>query len=392
MARLPRIRRNFADIKDTIRAAEDGDPVAQADLGAAYALGKSLKQDRLKAFHWWMKAAEGGDAIAMERLAEVFRTGEVMQEKVTPVDLPCATDWYKKAVAAGYHEALFGLGRIFQQQQEFKKAAATFKESAYTYGKRESLREYGMCVFHGNGVPKDIEIGRDIIAEAALMDAEFSELGRAYLAQNYGVTLGMPESAEARKKRRVALETFQFACLQKRAEAGDIDAQVELAHKYIFGSKHNELNRDKAFFWFRRAADAGDAEAQYEVGRASDSASSLQHRDAEQAFLWYKKSADQGYRDGLREAGRCLYFGDGTKQDHKLAAIYFEKAAKLNDPESMVFFGRMLEEGEGMRKNPERGKKLIAAALEEDKKGIGLAKLRLSALNEAEQSKARKKK
>lgn len=391
MARLPRIRRNFATIQELIKAADDGDAQAQHDLGSSYAAGTGIKQDRLKALHWWMKGAEGGDALAMERLADVFRTGEVTLEKVTPIDLDRAIGWYKKSAAAGYHEALFGLGRIYQQQQEFKKAAATFKESAYVYGKRESLREYGMCVYHGNGVTKDIQIGRDIIAEAALMDCEFSDLGRAYLAANYGVTLGMPESAEARKKRRTALEGFQFSCLQKRAEGGDIDAQVELAHKYVFGSKGNELNRDKAFFWFRRAADAGDAEAQFELGRTCDSGSAVQTRDPQQAFMWYKKSADQNYRDGLREAGRCLYLGDGTKQDYKQAGVYFEKAVKQQDPESMVFLGKMLLDGFGVKKNPERGKKLIDAALEEDKKGIGLAKLRLSMLNDAEGAKARKK-
>jgi TPR repeat protein len=390
MARLPRIRRNFANAQELIKAADDGDPQAQNDLGNAYATGTGIKQDRLKALHWWLKAAEGGDALAMDRLGDVFRTGEVMLEKVTPIDLDRAIDWYKKSAAAGFHEALFGLGRIYQQQQDFKKAAATFKESAYIYGKRESLREYGMCVFHGNGVPKDVERGRDIIAEAALMDEEFSALGRTYLAQNYGVTLSMPENSEARRKRKLALESFQFNCLQKRAEGGDVDAQVELAHKYIFGGKHNELNRDKAYFWFRRAGEAGDAEAQFELGRSCDSGASAQH-DHEQAFGWYKKSADQGYRDGLREAGRCLYFGEGVKPDYKQAAIYFEKAVKLQDSESMVFLGKMLQDGLGMRKNPERGQKLIDAALEQDKKGIGLAKHRLATLNETEAAKAKKR-
>lgn len=372
-----------------MRAAEDGDAVAQCALGDALATGGPIKQDRSKALHWWMKAAEGGDALAMERLGDVFRTGEVLKEKVTPIDLPRAIDWYKKSAEAGNREALFGLACIYQQQQDFKKAAATFKTSAYAYGKRESLREYGMCLYHGNGVPKDIEKGREIIAEAALMDAEFSELGRAYLAQNYGVALAMPEGAEARKKRKLALESFQFSCLQKRAESGDIDAQVELAHKYVFGSKHTGLNRDKALYWFRRAAEAGDAEAQVELGRACDSDADA---GREQAFSWYKKAADQNYAAGLREAGRCLFYGEGVRQDHRQAAALFEKASKQNDPESMVFLGKMLEQGLGVRKNAERGRKLIEVALELDKRGIGLARLRLSALNEAEQSRARKKK
>jgi len=392
LPRLPKVRRIFGNTDEIIVAAHEGDAQAQNELATAYATGNGVKQDRAAAFKWLMQAAEGGDPIAMERLAEVFRTGEVLLEKVTPIDLTRAIAWYKKADKAGNHEALFGLARIYQQQQEFALALETFRVSGYVYGKRESVREYGMMLFHGHGAGPDKTKGREIIAEAALMDQEFSDLGCKYLADNYGVKLEMPKNAEERLQRKYLLEKFQFGCLLKRAEGGDVDAQVELANKYIFGGKQMEMNRDKSYFWFRRAADAGDAEAQYEMGRAVEAGAGGNRRDPEVAFSWFKKSAEQGHRDALREAGRCLYTGEGTVQDYAAAAPYFERATKQRDPESMVFLGKMLLDGRGVKKDPVRGQKLIDQALNEDKKGIGLARIRLDLLSVDEKEKSKKKK
>lgn len=385
MARPPRLRRIFTSTDELMVAAHEGDPQAQNELATAYATGNGIKKNRLEALKLWQQAAEGGDPVAMERVAEVFRTGEVLLEKVTPIDLTRAITWYKKAVKAGNHDALFGLARVYQQQQEFRLALETFRESAYTYGKREALREYGLCLYHGNGCTPNIDEGRKLLADAALMDADYSENGAKYLEQNYGVRVPMPADDAERAARGDALDRFQFGCLMKRADAGDVDAQVELAHKYIFGGKRVEMNRDKSYFWFGRAAEAGDAEAQYEMGRAAEAGSMGRPRDLYEAFGWFKKSADQGFREGLREAGRCLYMGEGTAQDFKAAVPYFERAVKQHDTEAMVFLGKMLQDGNGIPKDEARGQALIDRAMDEDKKGIGLARIRLMTLEGVEE-------
>ncbi|HYD17113.1 MAG TPA: tetratricopeptide repeat protein [Patescibacteria group bacterium] len=392
MARPPRLRRIFSTTYELMQAANEGDPQAQNELGTAYATGSGVKQNRLQAFKLWLQAAEGGDPVAMERVAETFRTGEVLLEKVTPIDLPRAIAWYQKSAKGGNHDALFGLARVYQQQQEFRLALETFKESAYTYGKRESLREYGLCIFHGNGTLADMDEGRRLIAQAAQMDPDYSELGAKYLGQNYGVKIPLPKDDAEREQRAEALARFQFDCLQKRAEKGDTDAQVELAHKYIFGGKSFEMNREKSYYWFARAAEAGDAEAQFEMGRAAESGGAGRPKDAAEAFKWFSKSAAQNYRDGLREAGRCLYLGEGTPADHKRAAEFFERAVKQRDTESMVFLGKMLQDGTAVKKDPARGQALIDRALEEDRKGIGLARIRLMMLKGVDEPKPKKKK
>ncbi len=120
------------------------------------------------------------------------------------------------------------------------------------------------------------------------------------------------------------------------------------------------------------------------MGRAAEAGSMGRPRDLYEAFGWFKKSADQGFREGLREAGRCLYLGEGTAQDFTAAAPYFERAAKQHDTESMVFLGKMLQDGNGVKKDEARGQALIDRAMDEDKKGIGLARIRLMTLQGGE--------
>jgi hypothetical protein len=50
------------------KAAEQGYPVAQSNLGSMYALGKGVKQDYVQAYMWFNIAAEHGDANARKNL------------------------------------------------------------------------------------------------------------------------------------------------------------------------------------------------------------------------------------------------------------------------------------------------------------------------------------
>ena len=58
----------------------------------------------------------------------------------------------------------------------------------------------------------------------------------------------------------------------------------------------------------------------------------------------------------------------------------------------MVIFGKILLEGIGVKKDEARGKAMIDAGLEDDKRGIGLARLRLQMLAELGPSDRPKKK
>ncbi len=45
-------------------AAEQGDVLAQSNLGVVYAKGQGVKQSDIEAYAWWSAAAENGDSDA----------------------------------------------------------------------------------------------------------------------------------------------------------------------------------------------------------------------------------------------------------------------------------------------------------------------------------------
>lgn len=87
--------------------AEQGNPLAQAKLGAMYLLGKEDKQqDDKKAAEWMLKAANQGFLEAQVIVAAMYDRGMGME-----MDVHKATAWYEKAAAQGHKPSLAILGR-----------------------------------------------------------------------------------------------------------------------------------------------------------------------------------------------------------------------------------------------------------------------------------------
>jgi TPR repeat protein len=185
-------------------------------LAEANAKGIACKQNVERAFDAYHAAAAWGHGAALSALGDIFRTGELAQHGVTPIDLQQALQWYTRAERAGFHDALFGMGRAYKDMKDYTSAIACFERAAYLYGKREALREYGMCIFHGHGAPADTDKGREIIERAALMDANISVLGCTYLAANYGVHVELPKDEAEHAARKKNLKEFQEECAQRR--------------------------------------------------------------------------------------------------------------------------------------------------------------------------------
>jgi TPR repeat protein len=148
---------DYAQAASFRAAAEQGDAVAQNNLGIAYDLGHGAPQDDAQAAVWFRKAAEQGDAVAQNNLGVLYETGHGV-----PQDYAQAAVWYRKAAEQGYAIAQYTLG---------------------------------ICYLHGQGVPQDN-------AQEAIWLRKAAEQGYAnaqfYLGIAYGLGHGVPEDdAEA---------------------------------------------------------------------------------------------------------------------------------------------------------------------------------------------------
>ena len=77
-------------------AAEQGNAVAQNNLGLLYDNGQGVRQDYQEAAKWYRKAAEQGDASAQGNLGVLYEQGQgVRQNKAV------AKEWFGKACDNG---------------------------------------------------------------------------------------------------------------------------------------------------------------------------------------------------------------------------------------------------------------------------------------------------
>ena len=144
-----------AAVKWYRRAAEQEHGMAQYCLGACYANGTGAEQDDVKAAEWYRKAAEQGtsDAHAQYHLGYCFANG-IGTEK----DLAEAAKWYLKAAQKGHGIAQYRLGACYANgtgaEQDDVKAAEWYRKAAW---QEHGMAQYrlGGCYANGTGVEQD---------------------------------------------------------------------------------------------------------------------------------------------------------------------------------------------------------------------------------------------
>ena len=79
-----------------------GDVDAMCNLGMCFATGEGVAKDDKKAMEWYQRAAELGDAAAMEILGSLFEMRVEAEDK----DKEEAVKWHFKAADAGNAAAM----------------------------------------------------------------------------------------------------------------------------------------------------------------------------------------------------------------------------------------------------------------------------------------------
>lgn len=129
--------------QDAIKAAEQGNAVAQAKLGVMYEEGKGVPQDYVQAVSWYRKAAEQGDAKGQSLLGFMYALGQGV-----PKNPVIAYALLNIAGAQGFKDAIEGrdlalkglppeqvaraqaLSQELIRQENFIKALDAFERSA----------------------------------------------------------------------------------------------------------------------------------------------------------------------------------------------------------------------------------------------------------------------
>lgn len=139
--------------------------------------------------------------------------------------------------------------------------------------------------------------------------------------------------------------------LTHAAQAGDANAQRELAMKYFIGT---ELPQDyeAAAEWFKKAAQQGDVLSSAKLGDMYFNGYGVSV-DYKAAMEWLQKAADKGNAQAQWDLGRAYFEGKGTKPSEDTAYSWFLKSAEQGYGPAMYGVGRAFSEGKGASRNPQ---------------------------------------
>ena len=136
-----------------LKAATQGNTVAQQLLGTLYLNGQGTKQDFASAIHWFNEAAAENEAIAQYFLGMLYLKGEGVKQ-----DISAALDWLHKSADQGYALAQYQLGDMYLTgtgvEQKYYMAVHWFRMAAEKMDARAAYA-LGLMYAQGKGVAQN---------------------------------------------------------------------------------------------------------------------------------------------------------------------------------------------------------------------------------------------
>jgi uncharacterized protein len=153
-------------INDLVAKATKGDVRAQAELAVRYRDGKGVAKDETLAMQWAHRAADTGDAEAMDFVGFAYLRGAVVKRN------PTIAFAYFKAAANGSAQAAFNLGQCYfgaqGTEQDIPKALEWWTKAAER-GHGRAASSAAMAYLSGEGVPADAALARKLAERAAAL-------------------------------------------------------------------------------------------------------------------------------------------------------------------------------------------------------------------------------
>jgi TPR repeat protein len=150
----------------TVRA-EKGESAAQLALAIPYRDGKDVAKDNPLAMQWAHRAADAGNAEAMDFVGAAYLRGAAVERQ------PEVAIGYFKAAAGRSTQAAFNLGQCYfgaqGTEQDILKALECWKMAA-AGGHGRAAACAAMAYLSGEGIPPDAALARSLAERAAELD------------------------------------------------------------------------------------------------------------------------------------------------------------------------------------------------------------------------------
>ena len=336
------------------KTAENGNIIAQYNLGMAYNFGRGVQQDIQKASNWVTKSAENGYVIAQNTLGNWYLDGH----KPIKQDTDKAIYWYMQAAEKNNAIAESNLAYVYSKtsKREIKKYVYWLKRAA-EHGHTVSQCYLGKHYELGNceGISKDYNQAAYWYQQGALLDNDcaFS------LAIMYRDGKGVEKNPQLEKYWKMRSDAIGDSLVHPSVSA---NAEFELANMYETGNNIVPQSIYLALRWYRMAASKGHTEAQYRIGKAY-----VDDKDFQHGIFWLKEAVKQDHPLAMRYLGIIYRDGLGVEKNDEYAKQWFQEAenatARSNLRERLKAFGAdayIIGNNVNVRKFPKTSSEIVA--------------------------------
>ncbi len=296
------------------KAAATGDREGEFFLGRFYHLVPKAHHDRFEAQKWYLKAADQGDAWALNNL------GLLAEGSSDPVERGKTMAYFRKGAEGGDWHAQENLADRLRGGDFGSKnptEARYWYSRAGAQGDAESEAVLGVMWWKGEGGPVDFALARQHLTRA-------EALGNGWAALNLGI---LQEEGHGAPPDPVAARVTYL----KAAGLGNADAMERLGWLFRQGKG---VTRDipMARQWFERATKAGDLHGWSAMGTLYSESDAGLKNDAE-AIKYFYMGAYLGEPQCENNVGAFYHHGrGGVGRDLGNAFAWFTMALEDGDP------------------------------------------------------------
>ena len=346
--------------------AKEGNEDAQLKLSFLFAHGIGVREDKTKAFHWCLRAAESGNAFAQTQIGEwywyrAYPNGVGNQE--TQNNLHQAFSWFQKAAEQGDADGRYHLGRCFfygDGVDEDKVKAVELFQLAADQGVPDAFDMLGQCYKGGYGIREDLKKAFALFQKAAELG---SAPGRYHLGKCFFYGDGVNENNdEAAKWLQLAADNPSGVDEPLGYEAGACYYLLGFCYKNGYGV---DEDAETAVKWFRKAGELGDPDGMIDLAKSLFSGQGVT-RNEEEAVQNLRNAVECGWPEAKALLAFCYYFGIGVDEDREKSFTLASEAVEEDEPMGQTILGICYMNGDGVEMDETKGIDLLRKAAKED--------------------------
>jgi|GEM_PF-3377170 len=343
-----------------VSSGQEGEVEVSFLLGEIYAHG--LPKDPKKAAGYYAEAIMKRHVEAYFKLGLLYEAGCGVEQNHT-----LALRRFKKAADMGHTEAQFRLGKMYvegrgQTVVEHKPRGCALLRAAAQNGHEEAARLYAQV---------RQETLRKHFSEAATDEdekllAELRETAKKRKREEWFEAWGWHPPADEKKLRQWYIKAVKD--LAKRAEAGNVTAQWQLAEIYREGLLGVPRNHELAQAWYKKVADSymqspqpREVEVNYRLGAMFLKGRGVEKNRSE-AMEWFKKAAMQGHAHAQYHVGKMYAGGECGSGKIAQAIKWYTKAASQGHPRAQFCLKKLSITGQGAAKQAKAALAEVAQA------------------------------